>query len=311
MQLQRLLGTLGIGTMALLAGAAACGGDEGSGGSGGSGTGTGTATGTGTGTGTGAGMGGAGTGTATGTGMGCENSCDPPEPANEDIDYPVTGNVIGQVLDQNGQPAVDVAVDVCGTNICQFGKTIADGTFVTDSGDNTIKDVRLLYGTGKVFNKMGARLPSCDAQSCDAPDVGTINIIRFPDFAEGVEMVPGTDASQGGVTLSIGADACVTHDLLVYDEPVQRVFRAVVIDYEGSGLTFPAVDQANLGSGVVLVSLAPIHTVICPAAPMAFDNVAGWAADAEVGASNCCRRWKQTSPLSFHRPRCLRSADTE
>ena len=129
---------------------------------------------------------------------------------------------------------------------------------------------------------MGARLPSCDAQSCDAPDVGTINIIRFPDFAEGVEMVPGTDASQGGVTLSIGADACVTHDLLVYDEPVQRVFRAVVIDYEGSGLTFPAVDQANLGSGVVLVSLAPIHTVICPAAPMAFDNVAGWAADAEV-----------------------------
>ena len=214
--------------------------------------------------------------------MGCENTCEPPEPANEDIDYPVTGNVIGQVLDQNGQPAVDVAVDVCGTNICQFGKTIADGTFVTDSGDNTITDVRLLYGTGKTFNKMGSRLPSCDAQSCDAPDVGTINIIRFPDYAEGVEMAPGTDASQGGVTLSIGDDACVTHDLLVYDEPAQRVLRAVVIDYEGSGLTFPAVDQANLGSGLVLVSLAPIHTVICPAAPMTFDNVAGWAPDAEV-----------------------------
>ena len=247
MQLHKLLGLFGIATTtALLAGAAACGGGEGSGGSGGSGTGTGTGAGTGTGTGTGVGGSGTGTGTGTGTGMGCENNCEPPEPAHEEIVYPVTGNVTGTVLDQAGQPAADMPVDVCGTDLCQFGLTQANGTFSTDSNDNMIKDVRMLYGSGKTFAKMGARIPGCDANSCASPDMGQFNTIRFPDFPQGVDMAPGMDVTQGGVTLSIPADACLSHDLLLY-EAGEEVMRAVVLDYDPGPSPLERAGNSRLG----------------------------------------------------------------
>ena len=278
MQLQRLLGLLGIGTMAVLAGAAACGGDDGTGGSGGSGTGT------GTGTGTGAGMGGAGTGTATGMGGGMTcDACSPPDPAHEEILYTVGGNVTGNVLDQNGDPAADIVTDVCGTNLCLFGSADATGTFTVPGNDSELEDVRLLYGNGKRFAKMGARLPNCDQTNCDGPQVGTINTINLPDFSVGVDLTPGSDVSQGGTTLSVPAESCFKYDLILYEEG-EFGFRSTVLDYGASGLTLPAVDQANLGNEVVLVATAPINTVICPAAPMEVELPAStaWTEGTEV-----------------------------
>lgn len=282
MQLHKLLGLMGISAAALLAGAAACGGDDAaSGGSGGSGTGSGTGTGTATGTASGTGSGTSG-GTGTGTGMTCELTCEPPNPAHEEIIYTVGGNVTGEVLDQSGNAAESIVTDVCGTNICLYGSADANGQFNVDGGDTDIDDVRLLYGDGKRFAKMGARLPNCDAASCNGPAVGTINTINLPAFSEGAPMAPGMDASQGGATLSIPADACIKHDLLLYGEESERGFRATLIDYDTSNLVLPAVDQANLGGGVVLIATAPINTVVCPAAALSFDNIANWTDGAEV-----------------------------
>jgi hypothetical protein len=276
MQLSKLLGLFGITTAALIVGAAACGGGDGGSG----GTGTGSAGGNGGNGGSGANTG--GTASGTGTGNDCTNNCTSPDPDHEEIDYVVGGNVTGTITDQSGAIAIEIITDVCGTNLCLFGEADGAGTFTVPGMDSTLTDVRLLYGNGKEFAKMGARLPNCDTNGCDNVGFGDINTIALPPVAMGVDMTPGGDVSQGGVTLAIGGDACVTHDIILY-APDESGFRATVLEYgAASALNLPAVDQANLGDDLMLVATAPINTVICPGATMTFPAAAAWTDGATV-----------------------------
>ncbi|MEZ4442830.1 MAG: hypothetical protein R3B72_27285 [Polyangiaceae bacterium] len=291
MTLHKLFGLMGMGAVALVLAAAACTSDE---------TGTG---GSSTGTATGSNTGGSGTGTGMGTG-GMEEmcvdsaapTCTSPDPAHENITQTVTGTVTGTVVDVQGNPVDQLLTDVCGTNICLFGVTNSAGVMGVESmgnftagigTDQEFVDVRLLYGSGKRFAKMAARLPTIAD-----PTFGTINALNLPDVATGVDMAPncaiapngtqrsqGGDVTQGDVTLSIPADAALKHDIVVYEES-QMGFRSTVLDLSGGTYNFPAVDPAlNLE---VLVALAPINTTICPGAKMTFANTAGWAMGAEV-----------------------------
>ena len=268
MQLHKVLGLTGL--MFGLAAAVACsdeGGESGSSTGTGSGTGTGTGTSSGTATGTGTGS---GTGTGTGTGSGI--SCTPPSPPHEGTPYNV-GLVTAHVLTLGGGPAADIPTDVCGTNICLTSFSDGNGNVSVDGNGQELSDVRLLYGNGREHAKMAARLPNGDSG-----DFGDIHTIELPGFGAGAAMSPGSDAVQGGVTLSIPADATLKHDITVYTDAAEQVFRSVVLD--PSQYTFPAVD-GSLGLEV-LIATAPVDSTICPAATLTFPNDAGWAADAEV-----------------------------
>ncbi len=282
MQLHKVLGLTGL--IFGLAAAVACG-DDGGGGETGTGSGSGSGTGTGTGSGTSSGTAtGTGSGTGSGTSAGtctptgtCTNpggtaTCGSPDPAHDGVSYNV-GLVTAHILNLSGGPASNIASDVCGTNLCLFTSTDVNGNMSNDGGGQELIDVRLLYGGGRDYAKMGAPLPNGDSGA-----FGDIHAIDLPSFCDGVTMCPGSDATQGGVTLSIPAGAAIKHDLTIYGDPSEQVFRARVVD--PSAFTFPAMDPSlNLE---LLIATAPIDSTICPAATRTFPNDAGWDADAEV-----------------------------
>ncbi len=199
--------------------------------------------------------------------------CDPSTPAHPGVEE-IIDTVTGKVVDLGGAPVDNILTDVCGTNICLSGHTQPDGTFnVKGKADQPLVDVALIVGAGRKYAKMAGQLPSKPSA-----DFGTISTVKLPDFADGVAMAPGSAATQNGVTLTIEAGASVKYDALVYGEDSERGLRVVTFK-PGDG-NFPLIDPALKLE--LMIGIAPINTVICPAPKLTFDNTEGWTAGAGV-----------------------------
>jgi hypothetical protein len=253
--------------------ATACGGDdEGSGGSGNT-----TNTGAGTSTGGNAGGGGGGVG---GDNTMCKDidgamTCNSPDPAHDNAMFSIDG-ATAVIAGTDGSPAAAITTKVCGTNICSdIGQTDASGNAVVDSQGLGFIDPRFVYGGGKTHGEFAVMLDANDMN----PAFGPVHAVTLPTFAEGVPMLPGMDVTSDGVTLSIPADADIDFDCLVYTDQSQLGWRANAVD--AGQFNFPAVDTSGLNIEIV-VALAPINTVVCPAAPLTVPNVAGWNANDAV-----------------------------
>jgi hypothetical protein len=269
MKKHALGGLVGIGICA--AAFAACGG-----GGGGGGGGDGGSAGTGNAGGTGAAGGTTGSTTTSGSG-GSDVECPAPEPAHPG-EVSTVDSVKAEILDTKGAPATGILADVCGTNLCLTGGADANGDLlVTDTTDKQLSDLRLLYGDGLGFVRMGTPLPGAPGTNL-VVDLGTIHAVRLADPTSGAPLVAGSPATNNGVTLLPPANATFDISGIIYEEN-ERGFRAAV--FKPSDGTFPAVENAPVELAL-LIGMAPIESTICPAAKLTFPNSEGWAAGAEV-----------------------------
>ena len=181
---------------------------------------------------------------------------------------PVTvGEVTGQLVDEQGDPAPSAHVQVCAKNVCYDATLNANGQFGHDYGEE-MNAPACKYGDGKAWGKLALPLGAGDS------DVGTLTVVALPDFADGAPLVPGEAASSGGVTLSLADDAIVEIDDLTYEDQSEWGFRAAPLS---------ETVLAQLGQDFVMgFALAPLETVICPSPVLSLENSAGLAAGTEL-----------------------------
>ncbi len=89
-------------------------------------------------------------------------------------------------------------------------------------------------------------------------------------------MTAGSTVEADGVALTIPDGGVVVIDDLVYFEPAQQTFRAVVVDDQ-------AVVAQIVGAGYSqIVGLGPVDTLFCPPASLSIPNGAGLGANTAV-----------------------------
>jgi hypothetical protein len=230
--------------------------------------------------------GGSGTGaggmTSTGGSGSGGNACPAPAPAHPNV-IDAVGDVTALVQDLNNAAAANITADVCGTNLCLFAETDAQGNLNVQGNNTDLNDVRLLYGDGHDFVKMGAELPSVPTAAFN-----TINAVRLPATGAQMPCLPAATKSDcvaaagtfthGDVTFEIGADTVVDYDGILYVSDAEKDFRTVT--FQGSDGVMPALDPSlNLA---VYFGTAPINTEFCPPAKMTVPNSEAWTAGAAV-----------------------------
>ena len=203
-------------------------------------------------------------------GASCSLSSYPPGTEETAVDI-----VTADIMDLDGQPAAGIPAEVCGYNMCYTGVANASGHMSVNAAGSSLTVALMLYGDGIDWVRLFAPLPNPGDTA-----FGTITAARLPTEAQGAPLVLGQDAVSGDVTLHLDAAAFVEFDILTYGcEVALPTFRTVTIPVDGSA-TLPAVTPAlSLG---MLFGMAPINTLICPAAKMTVPNLPGWAANAEV-----------------------------
>ena len=262
----------------------ACGGGDdksaagGGGGKGGSGASGGTlATG-------GSGGTGGSTGGAAGSGGGpscAEGPGYPPTEPKRTVD-----KLNGKVVDLAGAPAKKTLAQVCGTDLCIYGSTDDQGVVGICDKQTQICAPGIVPPVGSLFTRAAfkygdgfdyARFAMLLPTNTQVYDVGTQITAALPPKTSGVEMTPGSDATSGGITLSIAAGASVKIDTLTFTEPDEQKFRAVEIPIAQA----PEAVDKSLGFEIV-VGATPMETEFCPFARLTVPNTPGWAAGTEV-----------------------------
>jgi hypothetical protein len=223
------------------------------------------------------------TGGAAGSGGG--PTCDP-GPGFPVTDPPHTIDKLnGKVVELSGAPAKNTLAQVCGTDLCIYGSTDDQGVIATCDqqtkicapgiipGGKSFTRPAFKYGDGFGYAKFAMLLPTNTADY----DVGTQITAALPALTSGAEMLPGSDAESGGVTLSIAAGGSVKIDTLTFTEPDEQKFRAVEIPIAQA----PEAVDSSLGFEIV-VGVTPLETEFCPHAKLTVPNTPGWAAGTEV-----------------------------
>jgi len=174
--------------------------------------------------------------------------------------------VDAQLSDPSGAPVPDLAVQVCGLDICVNGSTDAQGKTRVAPGAALLSPA-FKYGDGFEFAKLAAKLPDQPTQ-----DLGALVALPLPSYAEGAPFPKSGDVSNGDVTLSLAPGSKIAHDLLVYTEDAELVFRSVSIPIAQSARALDPSFGFELG-----YALAPVGTTFCPPAALRLENSLGWA----------------------------------
>ncbi len=242
---------------------AACGDDDAGGGSGGaSGQGGDAATATTT----DAASTGAGGDASSSTGAGASAACPYPEGVETSPQPTTVTQVIGVVLDADGEPLAGAEVQVCGKDLCLYGDTDGDGSFVVvNDSDQELDTPVVKAGDGIALAKLGFALPAADEEV-------EARTIALAD--SGTAMVAGAVAEADGVTLTLADDGAVALNLLDFGDPGEDSFRAAVFPLD-------LVDIVAPGEGFdMVVALGPYETRFCPPAQLTVPN------DAELPAGS-------------------------
>lgn len=249
--------------LALLGGCSDSSGNDGNAGTGGAGTG---------------GTGGEASGGSGGTRV--EAVCDDGPGYAEAVNQRQVSLVEGRVVDTEGAPVADLGVQVCGTDICYFGKTDDQGIVTSCVNNICSKGVKppsalnkpaFKHGSGIDYARFAYLLP----EGQTAYDLGDVPALKLPAPGTGDALVPGESATSNGITLSLAADAGLRVEAYFTDEQMQ--FRAA---FMGLSDAPEAVDD-SLGLEM-LIGIGPIEVNICPAASMSVPNNENWEPGAEV-----------------------------
>ena len=200
--------------------------------------------------------------TVGGTEDGGKNTCQGPgfpEPA-------VVSYLSSRVaLQEGGQAVADLLVLLCGTDTCN--RAIFDpgtGYYVSQT-DIAMEMVgpMLKTGDGTVYVEMGfpVRTPTTD--------FGVVQLIRLPDKGTGAALAAGTDATSGGVVLSLAAGTEIVMDEYVYDTDEAKQFRAVI--FESAKLP-PYTEAPKLD---LVIGSTP-NARFCPPATLTLPNRPNW-----------------------------------
>lgn len=207
---------------------------------------------------------------STSTGIVTVPDCVAPSPKNPDKKVKV-GTVKVKVQDKDGKGLPDSAIDVqlCGSDLCLYGKS-TDGTYTIANGGKELVDPSLKVGsqTGLDYLFWGGALPS-------GPDFdyGVVTAVKLG--APGGKLEKGGSVTSSGVTVTFVADARIEQELVAPSEE----FAAVVFK-PGDG-TFPQL-AATTQTFDLVVGLGPADVDICPPAALSFPNSEGWPAKASV-----------------------------
>lgn len=243
------------------------------------GTGGGTTTTTASGTTTTGAGGGSGTTTsAAGTGGG-DIACKGGDYSNPTPPKLLIGTVSVKVVDLADKPAPDdFSVQVCGTNLCFYGKPGMMGNFSVIGTTTELDQPVFKFGDARNFAKLAipVTMATLDAQGNKA--FGTLTTAALP--TDGVALAAGKSATSGDVTLAVPAGGAAVIDETVYPELVDQQFRAVTIPVAKATDVLasapPGIEQ--------LYGVGPLETVFCPAATVTVPNADAvkWPAGTDV-----------------------------
>jgi hypothetical protein len=181
------------------------------------------------------------------------------------------GTVKVRVQDKDGKGLPDSAIDVqvCGSDLCLYGKS-SDGTYTIANGGKELVDPALKYGnqTGNQYLFWGGALPAAPDH-----DFGTVTAVALG--APGGKLEKGATVTSEGVTLTLDPDARIEQELLAPEDE----FAAVV--FKPTDGTFPTLAASTQPFDLV-VGLGPADVDICPPAKLSFPNSEGWPANAKV-----------------------------
>lgn len=170
------------------------------------------------------------------------------------------GAIVGQIVDEQGEPTSAGLVQVCGKDVCTQAEVGANGKLSESVGD-TRDTPAVKYGDGFEWAKLTTLLAEGDN------DVGTLVTVRLPAYEDAAALTPGESASSGGVTLELDPQARVEVNFLDYEIEEQQGFRAAPL---------PAAALEQLEPGLVQAyALSPLETHICPSPALSLANTSG------------------------------------
>ena len=177
-----------------------------------------------------------------------------------------TGTISVTVQDDKGKALPDSEIDVqlCGSDLCLFGKS-TDGKYLITHGGKNLVDPALKVGSqsGITYLFWGGSLPSGPDY-----DYGVVTAVKLG--APGGKLEQGATVTSNGVSVTFAADARVEQELVPPDDE----FAAVV--FKPSAGKFPQLDATTQTFDLV-VGMGPADVDVCPPAKLTFPNSEGWA----------------------------------
>ncbi len=231
-----------------------------------------------------AGTGGSGTGgnggEASGGTGGTPVECDDGPGYAEPLNQRKVTLVKARVVDTDGAPIGDLAIQVCGTDICYFGKTNDKGIVTSCTNDICSEGVKppsalnkpaFKHGSGIDYARFAFLLPEGQTEY----DLGDVPALKLPAPGTGDALTPGQTATSNGIEVTLAADAGLRVEGYFDDEEMQ--FRADCMDLSEA----PEAVDTTLGLEM-LIGIGPIEVKICPAASMSVPNNENWEPGTEV-----------------------------
>ncbi|MBM4375364.1 MAG: hypothetical protein FJ095_09790 [Deltaproteobacteria bacterium] len=219
------------------------------------------------------GGGGSGSGDATsssGSGVITVPDCVAPSPANPGKKVAV-GTVKVTVQDKNGKGLPDALIDVqvCGSDLCLYGKS-SDGSYTISNGGKELIDPSLKYGSqsGTQYLFWGGALP----MGADV-DFGVVTAVELGPV--GGKLEKGATVTSNGVSVTFDPNARIEQELLAPEEP----FAAVV--FKPTDGKFPQLAASPVDFALI-VGMGPADVDVCPPAKLSFPNAAMFPAKATV-----------------------------
>ncbi len=139
--------------------------------------------------------------------------CSEPGPAGSQCVKTITGKVV----DETGAPVVDKLVSVCG-KVCYFGKTTADGSFVTNVNQNIrVADFAAAVHGRPEYASLYEKLPASTSENIALPSTLTLPKLnptgtKIPMDSARV-VTSAVDVTDGEITLNFEANTELDLDL--------------------------------------------------------------------------------------------------
>lgn len=164
------------------------------------------------------------------------------------------------ILDDAGDPVVDIQVQACGLNICLQGKTNSQGR-ATITGEDDIAKLALKYGDGLHYALVALPLTGQSVY-----DLGEQRTLKFPAADPDNRFEAGQTLTSSDAKLTLADDTETHIDELSYADPSEHLFVAKAFA-DGA---FP--DAANDRDFVSVWAFGPAKTEFCPPATLSLPN---------------------------------------
>lgn len=164
------------------------------------------------------------------------------------------------IVDDAGDPVVDIQVQACGLNICLQGKTNGQGR-ATITGEDDIAKLAIKYGDGLHYALVALPLTGQAVY-----DLGEQHTLKFPAADPDNRFEGGQTLTSSDAELTLADDAVTHIDELSYADPSEHLFVAKA--FAEDALPEAAADQ----DFVSVWAFGPAKTEFCPPATLSLPN---------------------------------------